>query len=88
MNSENKQKSVTIFVSLPYIYKTTVIFAGYGMTESSPVTLMTPYNYPYSKVGSAGQLIPSTQARIVSLTTGEMLGPHKSGELLLRGPQV
>ncbi|PZC84970.1 probable 4-coumarate--CoA ligase 1 [Helicoverpa zea] len=64
------------------------LLQGYGMTESSPVTLMTPYSYPYSKVGSVGQLVPSTQARVVSLTTGEMLGPHKSGELWLRGPQV
>lgn len=58
------------------------------MTESSPVSLMTPYVYPHSKVGSVGQLICSTQARIVSLTTGEMLGAHKSGELWVRGPQV
>ncbi|XP_075977014.1 putative 4-coumarate--CoA ligase 1 [Anticarsia gemmatalis] len=64
------------------------LLQGYGMTESSPVTLMTPYIYPYSKVGSVGQLVPSTQAKVVSLTTGEMLGPHKSGELWLRGPQV
>ncbi|XP_026331135.1 probable 4-coumarate--CoA ligase 1 isoform X2 [Hyposmocoma kahamanoa] len=64
------------------------LLQGYGMTESSPVALMTPYNYPFNKVGSAGQLVPSTQARIVSLTTGEILGPHKSGELLVRGPQV
>ncbi|XP_030036697.2 probable 4-coumarate--CoA ligase 1 [Manduca sexta] len=64
------------------------LLQGYGMTESSPVTLLTPYNYPYGKVGSVGQLVPSTQARVVSLTTGEMLGPHKSGELWLRGPQV
>ncbi|KAJ0176045.1 hypothetical protein K1T71_008219 [Dendrolimus kikuchii] len=64
------------------------LLQGYGMTESSPVTLMTPYTYPYNKVGSCGQLVPSTQARVISLTTGEMLGPHKSGELLLRGPQV
>ncbi|XP_026752676.1 probable 4-coumarate--CoA ligase 1 [Galleria mellonella] len=64
------------------------LLQGYGMTESSPVTLMTPYHYPYNKVGSVGQLICNTQARVVSLTSGEMLGPHKSGELLLRGPQV
>ncbi|CAB3247236.1 unnamed protein product [Arctia plantaginis] len=64
------------------------LLQGYGMTESSPVTLLTPYTYPYSKVGSVGQLVPSTQAKIVSLTTGEMLGPHKSGELWLKGPQV
>ncbi|XP_050677444.1 probable 4-coumarate--CoA ligase 1 [Leptidea sinapis] len=64
------------------------LLQGYGMTESSPVTLLTPYVYPYSKVGSAGQVIPSTQARIVSLTTGQSLGPHEPGELFLRGPQV
>ncbi|GBP48714.1 Probable 4-coumarate--CoA ligase 1 [Eumeta japonica] len=64
------------------------ILQGYGMTESSPVTLMTPYTYPHSKIGSVGQLMPSTQARVVSLATGEALGPHKSGELLLKGPQV
>lgn len=58
------------------------------MTESSPVTLLTPFDYPYGKVGSVGQLVPSTQAKIVSLTDGEMLGPHKSGELWLKGPQV
>ncbi|XP_013173002.1 PREDICTED: probable 4-coumarate--CoA ligase 1 [Papilio xuthus] len=64
------------------------LLQGYGMTESSPVTLMTPYKYPYNKVGSVGQLVPSTQARIVSLTTGENLHTHNSGELYLKGPQV
>ncbi|XP_028027375.1 probable 4-coumarate--CoA ligase 1 [Bombyx mandarina] len=64
------------------------LLQGYGMTESSPVTLLTPFDYPYGKVGSVGQLVPSTQAKIVSLTDGEMLGPHKSGELWLKGPQV
>lgn len=58
------------------------------MTECSPVALMTPYIYPFNKIGSVGQLVPGTQAKIMSLTTGESLGPHKSGELLLRGPQV
>ncbi|XP_045499603.1 probable 4-coumarate--CoA ligase 1 [Colias croceus] len=64
------------------------LLQGYGMTESSPVTLLTPYIYPYDKIGSVGQLVPSTQARIVSLATGEALGPHESGELWLKGPQV
>ncbi|KAL4715834.1 hypothetical protein ACJJTC_006413 [Scirpophaga incertulas] len=64
------------------------LLQGYGMTESSPVSLMTPYIYPHSKVGSVGQLICSTQGRVVSLTTGEALGPHQSGELWIRGPQV
>ncbi|CAF4875836.1 unnamed protein product [Pieris macdunnoughi] len=64
------------------------LLQGYGMTESSPVTLLTPYIYPYDKIGSIGQLVPSTQARVISLTTGDSLGPHESGEILLKGPQV
>ncbi|CAH2090448.1 unnamed protein product [Euphydryas editha] len=64
------------------------LLQGYGMTESSPVTLLTPYEYPYSKIGSVGQLVLSTQARVLSLSSGEALGPHQSGELCLRGPQI
>lgn len=64
------------------------ITQGYGMTESSPVTLCTPYKYDLSKVGTCGQLYPNTQAKIVSLTDGSNLGPHQPGELYIRGPQV
>lgn len=64
------------------------MFSGYGMTESSPVSLYTRVNLPEDKTGSTGQLVRSTQSRIVSLTDGNDLGPHKSGELLIRGPQV
>lgn len=64
------------------------ITQGYGMTESSPVTLCTPVKYDLSKVGTCGQLYPNTQAKIVSLTDGSNLGPHQSGELYIRGPQV
>lgn len=58
------------------------------MTESSPVSLYTKVNLPPNKTGSTGQLVRSTQARVVSLTDGSDLGPHKSGELLIKGPQV
>lgn len=58
------------------------------MTESSPVTLMMPTMTPASKVGTVGVLYPGTEGKIVSLTTQEMLGAHKSGELLVKGPQV
>ncbi|CAH0400232.1 unnamed protein product [Chilo suppressalis] len=64
------------------------LLQGYGMTESSPVSLMTPYVYPHGKVGSVGQLVCSTQGRVVSLTDGRALPPHQAGELWLRGPQV
>lgn len=58
------------------------------MTESSPVTLFMPKLTPPSKIGTVGCLYPGTEAKIVSLQTGEPLGTHKSGELLVRGPQV
>lgn len=64
------------------------MFLGYGMTESSPVSLYTRVTLPEDKTGSTGQLVRSTQCRIVSLTDGNDLGPHKSGELLIKGPQV
>jgi long-subunit acyl-CoA synthetase (AMP-forming) len=58
------------------------------MTETSPVTLFAPRDVPLSKMSSCGQLIPHTQAKVVDLTTGQSLGPHQSGELWVRGPQV
>ncbi|RZF44911.1 hypothetical protein LSTR_LSTR010074 [Laodelphax striatellus] len=60
----------------------------YGMTETSPCTLLSPHNMPASKVGSCGQLVKGTKAQIVSLTTGESLGPQQSGELWVKGPQI
>ena len=61
---------------------------GYGMTESSPVTLMMPKETPRSKIGTVGTLYPNTQAQIVSLITNEVQGPNQPGELLVKGPQV
>lgn len=61
---------------------------GYGMTEASPVTLLTPVKPDKSKAGSSGQLVPNTEARIVSVEDGTLLGANKTGELQFRGPQV
>lgn len=58
------------------------------MTESSPVSLYTRVILPENKTGSTGQVVKGTQARVVSLIDGNDLGPHKSGELLIKGPQV
>lgn len=58
------------------------------MTEASPVVLFIPVNSPKSKLGSIGQVYSGTEVKVVDLITGETLGPHKSGELLIRGPQV
>lgn len=61
---------------------------GYGMTESSPVTLLMPRLTPRSKIGTVGVLLPNTEAKIVSLQTSEVMPTHKPGELWVRGPQV
>lgn len=65
-----------------------VIRQGYGMTETSPVTFLMPQMTPPSKIGTIGVLYPGTEAKVVSLSTGEVLGSHQTGELLVRGPQV
>ncbi|KAK4303287.1 hypothetical protein Pmani_024672 [Petrolisthes manimaculis] len=60
---------------------------GFGMTESSPVTHLTPKNNLVA--GSTGLLIPNTEAKIVDINTGQSMGPDEGeGELCVRGPQV
>ena len=61
---------------------------GYGLTETSPVTHFHPNDDGMVKYESIGPLIASTEARIVSTTTGKDVGTDEPGELWLRGPQV
>lgn len=58
------------------------------MTESSPVTLFMPILTPPSKIQTVGVLLPNTEAKIINLSTNEVMNSHQSGELLVRGPQV
>ncbi len=61
---------------------------GYGLTEASPVTHANPL-YGLRKVGSIGIPLPSTEARVVDLQTGQQEVPvGHIGELAVRGPQV
>jgi acyl-CoA synthetase (AMP-forming)/AMP-acid ligase II len=61
---------------------------GYGMTETSPVTHSSPAPPLAIKFGSVGVCAPNTECRIVSLETGEILGPMQRGEVCVRGPQI
>ncbi len=63
------------------------LIEAYGLTEASPLTHANPYKSERG-VGSIGLPLPSTNARIVDLETGELLPPGGVGELLIRGPQV
>lgn len=60
---------------------------GYGITEASPVTHANPLA-GRRKVGSIGVPLPSTEARIVDLTSGQEVPVGQIGELAVRGPQV
>ena len=59
---------------------------GYGMTEASPATHYTVAGTERS--GAVGQLMPSTECRIVDPQTGKDAPTGERGEVWVRGPQV
>jgi acyl-CoA synthetase (AMP-forming)/AMP-acid ligase II len=61
---------------------------GYGMTETSPVTHITPDDPTRVRAGSFGLLVANTECRVVHLETRDDVGVGEHGELLIRGPQV
>jgi long-chain acyl-CoA synthetase len=65
------------------------LFEGYGLSEASPVTHNNPPFLGQAREGSIGIPIPSTEARVVDVETGETEMPvGESGELIIKGPQV
>jgi long-subunit acyl-CoA synthetase (AMP-forming) len=56
------------------------------MTESSPVTHMSPIIN--NQIGSFGEPVSRTRVKVVDLNTGESLGPGQEGEMCVFGPQV
>ena len=62
------------------------VVQGYGMTELSPVSHLTPPGQ--FKPGSVGVTAPNTEMRIVDPLTGDDLGIGADGEVWVRGPQV
>jgi 4-coumarate--CoA ligase len=58
---------------------------AWGMSELSPLgTLNSDYNM---KPASVGPLVSSTYGKIID-EQGTSLGPHETGELVIKGPQV
>ena len=65
------------------------IVEGYGLTEASPVTHFIPLGREGTRQRSIGVPLPGTDARIVDMEAGALtLEPGKTGELIIRGPQV
>ncbi len=66
-----------------------ILFEGYGLSETSPVTHINPTNKTDRKFGSIGLPVPDTIARIVDIETGtNVLGVGETGEIAIHGPQV
>ena len=61
------------------------VVQGYGMTELSPVSHLTPPGG--FKPGSVGVTAPNTETMIVDPATMESLGIDADGEVWVRGPQ-
>nr|CAR31336.1 luciferase polypeptide [Suberites domuncula] len=65
-----------------------VIRQLYGLTETGPVTHMTPKQQGMTKPDSVGVCLRSVNTKIVSPETGEALPNGEEGELLISGPNV
>ncbi|MGW2018466.1 4-coumarate--CoA ligase family protein [Streptomyces sp. NPDC001927] len=62
---------------------------AYGMTELSPGTHVVPLAAKNPPPGAVGQLLPSTEMRILSLDDpSKDAEPGAEGEVAIRGPQV
>jgi long-chain acyl-CoA synthetase len=63
----------------------TPIYQGYGLTETSPVATLNPFQRP--KRESIGVPVPGTDIRLVD-DEGRDVAPGETGELWVKGPQV
>ncbi|TFG95467.1 long-chain fatty acid--CoA ligase, partial [Candidatus Thorarchaeota archaeon] len=67
----------------------TILFEGYGLTETSPVTHINPTNSRFRKFGSIGLPISDTICKILDMETGTKEMPlGEIGEIAIHGPQV
>ena len=65
------------------------VVQGYGMTEASPVTHLSPTTNAPFKPGSIGRVVPNTEVKLVAVDTARpVTGPGQDGELWIRGPQI
>lgn len=67
------------------------ILQMYGLTEASPLILCQSKILSNGiKIGGSGMLLPNTKAKIVDVDDphNKNLGTNKSGELIIKGPQI
>ena len=64
------------------------VVQGYGMTEASPVTHLSPTTNAPAKPGSIGLIVPNTEVKLVAVDSEREVGRGEEGELWIRGPQI
>jgi acyl-CoA synthetase (AMP-forming)/AMP-acid ligase II len=65
------------------------IIQAYGMTETCPITHLSPLDPELIRMDSAGLPMNNTEQKIVDIETGEHELPvGEDGEIIIRGPQV
>ena len=65
-----------------------LVTQGYGMTETSIASHVTPDDPAKVKLGSVGLVLPNMECKIIDVATGEELGPGQDGEVCVRGPNI
>lgn len=66
-----------------------IIFEGYGLTETTPVVSVNPTNRETRKIGSIGFPLPGTDVKILNITDPTIeLPTGEDGEVAACGPQV
>jgi acyl-CoA synthetase (AMP-forming)/AMP-acid ligase II len=65
-----------------------VVMQGYGLTETSPGTHVSPADPACIRPGAVGPPLPNTECRLIDLVRGVAVGPGELGEICVRGPQV
>jgi acyl-CoA synthetase (AMP-forming)/AMP-acid ligase II len=64
------------------------VVQGYGMTEASPVTHLSPTTNAPAKPGSIGLVVPNTEVKLMAVDADGEVGRGQEGELWIRGPQI
>jgi acyl-CoA synthetase (AMP-forming)/AMP-acid ligase II len=64
------------------------VIQGYGMTEASGATHLSPTRDASPRPGSVGLVAPNTEARIVGIGTEVDVPAGQPGEIWVRGPQI
>ena len=64
------------------------VVQGYGMTEASPVTHLSPTVNAPAKPGSIGLVVPNTEVKLMAVDGDGEVDRGQEGELWIRGPQI